>query len=99
MTELNFQPMFDYLVVMRDEVKTQTLGGIILSDVTQEKPSSGVVVKVGEGYTATDTGTFVPTRVKVGDRVLFPRGLGNEIELEDETYLLIKERDIMGILL
>lgn len=93
----NIEPMFDYLVVNKDEQVEKTSGGLYLTDNTKEKPSSGIVEKVGPGY-YTDNGTFVVPTVSVGDRVLFPRLVGQTVEYNGEDVFLVKEREIIGII-
>lgn len=92
---MNIEPLFNYVLVNRDEEKEVSNGGIILPDAVQEKPSTGVVLAVGKG--TYEDGVFVPTTVKVGDRVLFPRSIGNEVE-EDKRIIILKETELMGII-
>jgi chaperonin GroES len=80
---------------VESEAKTQ--GGIIIPDTAKEKPLQGTVVAVGPG-SIRDDGSRREVMVKVGDRVLFGRYDGTEIKVEDETHLILREGDILGII-
>ena len=92
-----FRPLHDRVVVRRIEADQKTAGGIIIPDSAQEKPSEGEVVAVGSGSKAED-GTVTPLDVKAGDRVLFGKWGGTEVKLDGEDLLIMKERDIVGIM-
>lgn len=77
--------------------KKKSAGGIILTGNAQEKPSQGEVVAVGNGK-KLDNGTTLPMDVKVGDKVLFGKYSGSEVKVGDETLLMMREEDIMGII-
>lgn len=77
--------------------KKKSAGGIILTGSAQEKPSQGEVVAVGNGK-KLDNGTTLPMDVKVGDKVLFGKYSGSEVKVGDETLLMMREEDIMGII-
>lgn len=90
------RPLGDRVVIkpmVREEV---TKGGIVLPDTAQEKPMEGKVIAVGPGR-INDEGKRVPMDVKEGDRVLYAKYAGTEIKLDGEDYLIVNERDIMGI--
>lgn len=72
-------------------------GGIIIPDTAKEKPQEGKIIALGTGRT-DDKGKKVGFEVKKGDRVLIPKYGGTEVKIENETYLLIKEEDILGII-
>lgn len=72
-------------------------GGIIIPDTAKEKPQEGKIIALGTGKT-DDKGKKVAFEVKKGDRVLIPKYGGQEVKIADETYLLIKEEDILGII-
>jgi len=72
-------------------------GGIIIPDTAKEKPQEGKIIALGTGKT-DENGKKVAFEVKKGDRVLIPKYGGQEVKIEDETYLLIKEEDILGII-
>ena len=89
---VNVKPLHDRVIVKPEEKAEKTAGGIIIPDTAQEKPQRGEVVAVGSGKIDE------PLTVKVGDTVLFGKYSGNEIELEGEKYLLMKESDIFVII-
>ena len=88
-------PLGDRVVVKREDAESTTSGGIVLPDSAQDKPQRGSVIAVGDGHTKDD-GTKTPLTVKEGDRVLFSSFAGEEINLGDEEYLLLRESDIMA---
>lgn len=92
------QPLFNYLVVKKDEEKGVSMGGIIIPDTSKEKPSTGTVISVGTGVWDDKTNTFKPMTVKVGDRVLFPKLMGQTIKMNDEEIFLIKEENLLAII-
>ncbi|MCG6157915.1 co-chaperone GroES [Rubinisphaera margarita] len=88
-------PLGDKVVLKRQEAETKTAGGIVLPDSAQSKPQRGEVVAIGDGHTKSD-GTKLPLTVKEGDKVIFSSYAGDEIKLGDETYLLLRESDILA---
>ena len=84
------KPLADRVLVKVDEEETKTKGGILLPDTAQKKSQKGTVI--------LDNGVRTPLEVKVGDRVLFAKYSGVDIEEEGENYLLLSERDILAIL-
>ena len=94
---MKFRPLHDRVVVRRIESEEKTAGGIIIPDTAQEKPSEGEVIAVGLGARGED-GKVVPLDVKAGDRVLFGQWSGNEIKVDGEELLIMKESDIMGVI-
>jgi chaperonin GroES len=97
MSNQNFRPLHDRVVVRRVESEEKTKGGIIIPDTAKEKPSEGEVVAVGPGARDED-GDIIPMDVKPGDRVLFGKWSGTEIKLNGEDLLIMKESDILGII-
>ncbi|MDN5249381.1 co-chaperone GroES [Bartonella sp. TP] len=97
MTNSNFRPLHDRVVVRRIESEEKTAGGIIIPDTAKEKPQEGLVVAVGNGA-RDDGGKIVALEVKAGDRVLFGKWSGTEVKLNGEDLLIMKESDIMGII-
>ena len=91
------QPLHDRIVVQRIEEGEVRRGGLIIPDSAKEKPQEGKVLAVGTGTVAED-GKKIPLDVKAGDRVLFGKYSGNEVTLDGEEYLLMKEDDVLGIL-
>lgn len=91
------KPLADRVLVKVDEEETKTKGGILLPDTAQKKSQKGTVIAIGPGK-MLDNGVRTPFEVKVGDRVLFAKYSGVDIEEEGENYLLLSERDILAIL-
>jgi chaperonin GroES len=85
------------VIVKRVEEETTTAGGIVLPGSAAEKPSQGKVLAVGNGK-LLDNGTVRPLEVKVGDKVLFGKYSGNEVKVDGEDLIVMREDDIMGIL-
>ena len=94
---MNIRPLQDRVLVCCAEEETKSAGGIILTGSAQEKPSQGEVVAVGNGK-KLDNGSTQPMDVKVGDKVLFGKYSGSEVKVNDETLLMMREEDIMGII-
>ncbi|MGZ8175972.1 MAG: co-chaperone GroES [Methylotenera sp.] len=94
---MNIRPLHDRVIVKRVEEETTTPGGIVLPGSAAEKPSQGVVLAVGKGK-ALDNGTVRALEVKVGDKVLFGKYAGNEVKVDGEDLIVMREEDIMGIL-
>ena len=92
-----FRPLHDRVLVRRIEAELRTAGGIIIPDAAQEKPQEGEVVAVGSGMKAED-GKVTPLDVSTGDRVLFGKWSGTEVKIRDQTLLIMKETDILGVL-
>lgn len=96
MNEVKIKPLGDRLIVKPIERETMK-GGIIIPDTAKEKPMEGEVLAAGPGK-LTDKGERTPMDVKVGDKVLYGKYSGTEIKLDDETYLIIHQDEILGIL-
>jgi len=94
---MKFRPLHDRVVVRRIEGEEKTKGGIIIPDTAKEKPQEGEVIAVGAGA-RNENGEVVPLEVKAGDRILFGKWSGTEIKLEGEDLLIMKESDILGII-
>ena len=93
---MGFRPLHDRVVVKRIQEEAKTAGGIIIPDTAQEKPQEGEVVAVGPGA-LNDKGERVALDVKAGDRVLFGKWSGTEVKINGEELLIMKESDVMGI--
>lgn len=78
-------------------MEERTKGGIVLPDTAKEKPQKGEVVAVGPGR-LLDNGQRVAIDLKPGDRVLYSKYAGNEVKLDDEEYLILRESDILGVI-
>jgi chaperonin GroES len=94
---MKFRPLHDRVVVRRIDAEAKSAGGIIIPDTAQEKPQQGEVVAVGAGG-RDDSGKLIPIDVKAGDRVLFGKWSGSEVKIDDVEYLIMKESDVMGVL-
>ncbi len=94
---MKFRPLHDRVVVRRLEAEEKTAGGIIIPDTAKEKPMEGEVIAVGAGA-RDEAGKLVPLDVKAGDRILFGKWSGTEVKLDGEELLIMKESDIMGII-
>ena len=93
---MQFRPLHDRVVVRRLEEDERSAGGIIIPDTAKEKPSQGEILAVGPGARGED-GKIQALDVKPGDRVLFGKWSGTEVKLDGEDLLIMKESDIMGI--
>lgn len=91
------RPLHDRLIVERIEETEQMVGGIIIPDTAKEKPQQGKVIAVGKGK-VKDDGTVTPLDVAAGDKVLFGKYSGQEIKLDGDEYLIMREDEILGVL-
>src|SRR5258708_16124467 len=91
------RPLWDRSVVKRAEEQETARGGIIIPDSDKEKPQEGEVVAVGNGKRLED-GKLVPLDVKAGDRILFGKYSGNDIKLDGEEYMIMREDEVLGVL-
>ena len=91
------RPLHDRVIVERIEEGDQLVGGIIIPDTAKEKPQQGKVIAAGNGKVKED-GTVMPLDVKAGDTVLFGKYSGQEIKLEGEEYLIMREDEILGVI-
>jgi chaperonin GroES len=94
---MKFRPLHDRVVIKRIDAEEKTKGGIIIPDTAKEKPQEGEVIAVGPGA-RDEKGKLIPIDVKVGDRILFGKWSGNEIKLDGEELLIMKESDVMGVI-
>jgi len=94
---MKLKPLQDRILVQRVEEKTTTKGGIIIPYTAKEKPAEGKVIAVGAGKVADD-GKRIPMETKKGDRVLFGKYAGTEVQIEGDEYLIMREDDILGII-
>jgi chaperonin GroES len=96
--DFRIRPLGDRVVIKPAERKEQTESGIFLPDTaTKERPQEGTVLAVGEGR-RDDSGKLVPMSLSVGDKVLFAKYSGTEVKLDDEDYLILAEKDVLGII-
>jgi chaperonin GroES len=94
---MKFRPLHDRVVIERIDAEAKTASGIIIPDTAQEKPQQGKVTAVGPGG-RDESGKVIPIGVKVGDRILFGKWSGTEVRIDGVEYLIMKESDIMGVL-
>ncbi|MSS76223.1 MAG: co-chaperone GroES [Methyloglobulus sp.] len=93
---MNIRPLHDRVIVKRLEEETKTAGGIVLPGSAAEKPSQGMVLAIGGGK-QLDSGQVRALEVKVGDKVLFGKYAGNEVKVDGEDLIVMREEDIMGV--
>lgn len=96
MTEM-IRPIHDRIVVQRDEAQDKTKSGIFLPGNSKDVPKKGTVVAVGEGRRTPD-GTLLPRAVDVGDRVIFGRYAGAEVEVNGDKFSIMRETDVAAII-
>ncbi len=94
---IQIAPLHDRVVVRRLEEKETAKGGIIIPDTAKEKPQEGEVIEVGAGR-IDEKGKRIPLDVKPGDRILFGKYAGNDITLDGEELLILREEDILATL-
>ena len=94
---MSIRPLHDRVLVRRMEDETKSAGGILIPDNAKEKPSRGEILAVGNGK-HLDNGDVRPLEVKVGDKVLFGKYAGNEVKVDGEELLVMREDDIVGII-
>ena len=94
---MHLRPLHDRIIVQRLEEGEQQIGGIIIPDTAKEKPQQGKVIAAGNGK-ANDEGKRVPLDVKAGDLILFGKYSGQEIKLDGEEYLIMKEDEVLAVI-
>jgi chaperonin GroES len=94
---MKVRPLHDRLIVKRIDEEEKTAGGIIIPDTAKEKPQEGRVIAVGPGK-VNEEGKVTPLDVNKGDRVLFSKYAGTEIQLEGVEHLIIREDDVLAVL-
>ena len=94
---MKLRPLHDRILVRRIEEEKKTKGGLIIPDTAKEKPQEGKVIAVGKGK-RNDDGDLVPLNVRKGDRILFSRYAGTEIQLEGEEHLIVREDDVLAVI-
>ena len=94
---IKVRPLHDRIIVQRlEDEEEQQVGGIIIPDTAKEKPQQGKVVAVGKGKVKEDGG-IQPMDVKAGDTILFGKYSGQEIKLDGDDYLIMKEDEVLGV--
>jgi chaperonin GroES len=94
---MNVRPLHDRIIIQRLDEGEQKVGGIIIPDTAKEKPQQGKVIAAGTG-TILDDGTRQPPEVKAGDHILFGKYSGQEVRLDGEDYLIMREDDVLGVI-
>ncbi|MDH3879829.1 MAG: co-chaperone GroES [Desulfobacterales bacterium] len=94
---MKYRPLHDRLLVKRIAEDEKSKGGIIIPDTAKEKPMQGKVVAAGPGKVNED-GEVTPLDVKKGDKVLFSKYAGSEIQLDGDEHLIIREDDVLAVL-
>ena len=95
---MNVRPLHDRIIVQRlEEEGEQKVGGIIIPDTAKEKPQQGKVIAAGDGKVKED-GTRQPLDVKEGDTILFGKYSGQEIKMDGEEYLIMREDEVLAII-
>jgi chaperonin GroES len=94
---MNVRPLRDRILVKRIEEGEQRVGGIIIPDTAKEKPQQGKVVAVGNGKVKDDGGR-IALDVKAGDTILFGKYSGQEIKLDGEEFLIMREEEVLAII-
>jgi chaperonin GroES len=94
---MKIRPLYDRVMVKRMDSQERTSGGLYIPDTAKEKPVEAKVVAVGSGR-VLDDGKIRKLDVKEGDRVLFAKYTGNEIKLEGEEHLILREEDLLAVL-
>jgi chaperonin GroES len=94
---MNIRPLHDRIIIQRLDEGEQRVGGIIIPDTAKEKPQQGKVIAAGTGK-IRDDGTRQSPDVKAGDRILFGKYSGQEVRVDGEDYLIMREEDVLGVI-
>jgi chaperonin GroES len=94
---MKVRPLYDRILVRRVAEEEKTKGGIIIPDSAKEKPSEGEVVAVGSGK-VNDKGQLQKLEVKAGDRILFGKYSGNEIKVDGDELIILREDEVLGVI-
>jgi len=94
---MKVRPLHDRIIVQRLEEDEQRIGGIIIPDTAKEKPQQGKVIAAGKGK-AKDDGKVLPLDVKQGDKILFGKYSGQEIKIDGDEYLIMREDEVLAVL-
>ena len=94
---MSIRPLHDRIIVQRLEEGEQKIGGIIIPDTAKEKPQQGKVIAAGNGK-VNDEGTRVPLDVKAGDLILFGKYTSQEVKLDGEEYLIMREDEVLAVI-
>src|SRR5438128_10835072 len=94
---MHVRPLHDRILVRRLEEGEQNIGGIIIPDTAKEKPQRGEVISAGNGK-AKDDGKRIPLDVKAGDLILFGKYTSQEVKLDGEEYLIMREDEVLAVI-
>ncbi|MEP7305752.1 MAG: co-chaperone GroES [Acidobacteriota bacterium] len=94
---MDIRPLHDRIIVRRLDEGEQKIGGIIVPDSAREKPQRGTIISAGDGK-INDAGQRVPLDVKKGDLILFGKYSGQEVKLEGEEHLIMREEDVLAVI-
>jgi len=94
---MKLRPLHDRILVQRVKEEEKTKGGIIIPDTAKEQPIEGKVIAAGNGK-LSEEGKRIALGVKKGDRILFGKYSGTEVKIEDEEYLILREDDVLGVI-
>jgi chaperonin GroES len=94
---MKIRPLQDRILVKRLDGEDMTKGGIIIPDTAKEKPQEGKVIAVGKGK-VDDEGKTHPLDVKKGDKILFSKYAGTEVQIEGDEHIIIREDDVLGVI-
>jgi len=93
---MELRPLDDRVVIKPSQAQDKTAGGIFLPDTAKEKPQIGKIVWVGPGKTQDD-GKLIPVSVKKDDEVVYGKYMGNEIEIDGQKFVIVRESDLLGV--
>lgn len=94
---MTIQPLRDAVLVKPLDAEDKTKGGIVLPDTAKEKPQKGEIIAVGGGR-VTEDGKVISLEVKKGNKILFRKYSGTEVEIDNETHLIMREEDILALI-
>ncbi len=97
LTFMNVRPLHDRIIVQRLDAGEQQIHGIIIPDTAKEKPQQGTVIAVGDGK-MTEEGQRIPLDVRAGNLILFGKYSGQEIKLDGEEYLIVREDEVLAVI-
>jgi chaperonin GroES len=93
---MNIRPLHDRVVIKREPEERKSAGGIVIPDTASEKPTFGKVIAVGRGK-VLNSGQIRALDVNVGDRVLFGKYSGNEVKVDNQDVIVMREDDVMAV--
>ena len=93
---MRFKPLYDRVVILPDQIESVSKSGIILPETSQGRPQTGKVVAVGSGENFD--GDEIGMKVSVGDMVIYNKYAGVELKLDGETYIILRQIDIIGVI-